>query len=118
MFVFTCLLGSIASTYVTGRFYSSAQAAMFNAVVIGLEHRFYGTSQPFGGDTNVTSLRLLNTEQALADLVYFRMFKAKEYPGSKWVLFGGSYSGTLSAWARLKFPHLFAASIASSAPVW
>ena len=33
------------------------------------------------------------------------------------VTFGGSYPGMLAGWARLKFPHLVKASVASSAPI-
>lgn len=54
------------------------------------------------------SLQFLNSEQALRDLAAFiqamnTQFKLSE---SKWVCFGGSYPGSLSAWFRLKFPHL------------
>jgi serine protease 16 len=36
---------------------------------------------------------------------------------NKWVTWGGSYPGMLAGWARLKYPHLFHAAVASSAPV-
>jgi len=36
---------------------------------------------------------------------------------SSWFVFGGSYAGALSAWFRLKFPHLTCGSLASSGVV-
>ena len=36
---------------------------------------------------------------------------------NSWFVFGGSYSGALSAWFRLKFPHLTCGSLASSGVV-
>lgn len=54
------------------------------------------------------SLRYLNSEQALADLAAFRNAMTKKFnlTSSKWISFGGSYPGSLSAWFRLKYPHL------------
>jgi len=84
-----------------------------------LEHRFYGLSQPFA-DLSVDSLAYLTSEQALADAAYFRDFAMHQYqlPAStSWVSFGGSYSGALSAWLRLKYPASFVGAVATSAPV-
>jgi len=55
-----------------------------------------------------SSLKYLNSEQALADLAAFSQSMAREFnlTNSKWISFGGSYPGSLSAWFRLKYPHL------------
>jgi len=66
------------------------------------------------------NLRYLSSEQALADLASFIESKNKELHLSdtnKWILFGGSYPGSLAAWFRLKYPHLAYGSVASSAPL-
>ena len=58
--------------------------------------------------------------QALADLASLHAWVTAEYnltSSNKWVCFGGSYSGALSAWFRLKYPSLVVGAIASSAPV-
>lgn len=35
----------------------------------------------------------------------------------KWIVFGGSYPGSLAAWAREKFPELIHGAISSSGPL-
>ena len=34
-----------------------------------------------------------------------------------WIAFGGSYSGSMAAWLRQKFPHLISGAISSSGPL-
>lgn len=66
------------------------------------------------------NLRYLSSEQALADLATFRSYIHTIYnltDENKWIAFGGSYSGSLAAWMRLKYPHLIHASISSSGPL-
>jgi len=94
-------------------------ARQFKAYSIQVEHRFYGKSQPFK-DWSAENLLYLTSEQALADLANFIQFMndtTTELQNRKWIIFGGSYAGALSAWMRLKYPHLVAGSISSSAPV-
>ncbi|KAM8781994.1 thymus-specific serine protease [Rhynchonycteris naso] len=101
------------------RGHPAALAPALRALVIGLEHRFYGLSIPAGG-LNMAQLRFLSSRHALADVVSARLALSRLLnvsSSSPWVCFGGSYAGSLAAWARLKFPHLFFAAVASSAPV-
>ncbi|XP_054420796.1 thymus-specific serine protease [Pteronotus mesoamericanus] len=101
------------------RGHPAALAPAFGALVIGLEHRFYGLSIPAGG-LSVAQLRFLSSRHALADAVSARLALSRLLnvsASSPWICFGGSYAGSLAAWARLKFPHLLFAAVASSAPV-
>uniref|UniRef100_A0A8R1DS58 Uncharacterized protein n=1 Tax=Caenorhabditis japonica TaxID=281687 RepID=A0A8R1DS58_CAEJA len=93
-------------------------AKEFGADVFDLEHRFFGDSWPLP-NMDTSSLRLLTTQQALEDLAYFiiSMNKKHNFKNPRWVTFGGSYPGSLSAWFRQKYPELTVGSVASSAPV-
>lgn len=100
-----------------------AQAA--GALVVVLEHRFYGESYPLP-DLATDNLPLLSSRQALEDLVAFLDFIDGQLVAnyslpagtvSKRVVVGGSYPGALSAWLRIKYPHAVAGSLASSGVV-
>lgn len=103
--------------------YISVLAKKFGAAVVSLEHRYYGKSSPFKSLTT-ENLKFLSSKQALFDLAIFRQYyqeslnvKRKSNVENPWFVFGISYSGALSAWFRLKFPHLTCGSLASSAVV-
>lgn len=81
-----------------------------------LEHRFYGQSVP-NNDSSTNNLRFLSSQQALEDLSAFHRYLTSQYGEARFILWGGSYPGSLSAWARAKYPHLFFASFSASAPV-
>lgn len=86
---------------------------------VAVEHRFYGQSVP-NGDSSTANLKYLSSAQALEDLVTIRGAITAQYnlpSNTQWVTFGGSYSGSLSAWARSKYPNLFVGAFATSAPV-
>lgn len=92
----------------------------FEALVFAVEHRYYGESIPTG-DFTTANLTWLSSAQALADLAEFIKYQNAEFkltaPTNKWITFGGSYSGALSAWMRGRYPDLVDAAVASSAPV-
>lgn len=92
-----------------------------NVAFFGLEHRFFGKTQPFAAEGNtVENLKYLSIEQALADLANYIQTDVIGHPRAaenvRIAVVGGSYPGSLSSWFRLKYPHLAHASWASSAP--
>jgi serine protease 16 len=95
-------------------------AQRHKALILALEHRFYGSSQPTSDLSTENLARFLSSDQALDDLVQFREHIVKEFnlsPSNKWVTFGCSYPGMLAAWSQSKFPHLIHAAVSSSAPI-
>lgn len=99
------------------RSFMSKQAEKFKAATFTTEHRFYGKSIP--RDLSIESLRYLSSEQALADLAHFitQMNIKHGFKNPKWIVFGGSYAGSLAAWLRYRYPHLVYAAVASSGPL-
>ncbi|XP_072930540.1 putative serine protease K12H4.7 isoform X2 [Epargyreus clarus] len=94
-------------------------AESVNALCIMLEHRYYGKSYPLP-DMSVKNLEYLSSRQALADLANFigSMNQKYDFPADvKWIVFGGSYPGSMAAWMRLKYPHMVYAAVSSSGPL-
>ncbi|KAF8028450.1 hypothetical protein BT93_E1151 [Corymbia citriodora subsp. variegata] len=99
-------------------------AAQFKALLVYIEHRFYGESIPYGltldkALSDPSTLGYLSSTQALADyaeiLVYLKQkLNAKHSPI---IVIGGSYGGVLASWFRLKYPHVALGALASSAPI-
>ncbi|KAH7823897.1 putative Calpain-type Cysteine Protease [Monocercomonoides exilis] len=100
--------------------YTHYLAQKDKAMIVALEHRYYGLSQP-AKDLSVENLKYLTSQQALADvaniLEWIIHTDKKEQEIKTVVVVGGSYAGALSAWFRMLYPHLTVGSIASSAPV-
>ncbi len=96
--------------------YIEQLAAKQGALLIALEHRFYGESIP-NGNIKTENYRFLTVEQALADLSAFTDFYKSTVSESKavpWFVFGGSYPGALSSWYRQAYPDQSAGSLSSS----
>ena len=93
--------------------YMATLAKKEGALMVALEHRFYGESRPTT-DMSVGNLKFLTSEQALGDLAHFTNYLKDPDPAqstpalhlkysaaaSKFVTFGGSYPGALSAWYK------------------
>lgn len=92
-------------------------AKQFHAKLVALEHRYYGKSIPTE-DLSTENLKYLSTDAALEDLYAFQQsLKQNSHWKGKWIVFGGSYPGNLSAFYRLNYPEMVVGAIASSAPV-
>ena len=118
IFVFIGGEGAEACTRLTSKMYIYELAKEHKALLVDIEHRFYGESYPTE-DMSTESLKYLSSTQALADLArlidHIKIdLNTKE---SKVITVGGSYPGNLAAWFRLKYPSVTHGSIASSAPV-
>jgi serine protease 16 len=92
-----------------------------NGIIFGLEHRFYGDSQPFE-EWTLDTLKYLSSLNGVKDIGNFvknviNPTTNKTFENTKWITFGGSYAGTLSAWAKEEYPDDIFIGYATSAPV-
>ncbi|KAI4322347.1 hypothetical protein L6164_022051 [Bauhinia variegata] len=98
-------------------------AASFKALIVYIEHRYYGQSVPFGSRKealkNASTIGYFNSAQAIADYaeVIIHIKKKFHAQNSPVIVIGGSYGGMLASWFRLKYPHLAIGALASSAPI-
>lgn len=112
--------GPISAAYNSDHFMVKDLAQRAGAMMVALEHRYYSANVSCmpTQDTD-ENLHLLTTEQALADVARFRVFldATRGTESSPVILFGGSYSGSLALWGRLKYPTLFQGAWGTSGPV-
>lgn len=109
--------------YNNSGFLNNDLAAEFNALVVYMEHRYFGESYPFGNQTESykkENLVYLTSLQALHDYVNFLNFLKKDVyncPECPIIAFGGSYGGMLASWMRMKFPNNIDGAMGMSAPI-
>mmetsp|Transcript_23139 Transcript_23139/g.31695 ORF Transcript_23139/g.31695 Transcript_23139/m.31695 type:complete len:473 (-) Transcript_23139:183-1601(-) len=99
--------------------YIATLAKEHSALILALEHRFYGESVPYNNATTA-NYQYLSVEQALADLSGFTDYYKSLSPksaASKWIAFGGSYPGALASWYRTAYPSQTVGSLSSSGVV-
>ncbi|KXN72814.1 peptidase S28 [Conidiobolus coronatus NRRL 28638] len=92
-----------------------------NGMIFGLEHRFYGDSQPFD-EWTLDNLKYLSSLNGVKDAGNFiknviNPTTNKPFKNTKWITTGGSYAGALSAWIKEEYPKEVFIGYASSAPV-
>jgi thymus-specific serine protease len=118
VFVFIGGEGQESCNRLSSRMYMYNLAEQHQALLVNVEHRFYGESYPTV-DMSTKNLKYLSADQALADLAQIIGYvkKSLDTEESKVITVGGSYPGNLAAWFRLKYPSVTHGSIASSAPV-
>jgi len=99
--------------------YAAIVGKNLSALMITLEHRYYGDSLP-APLTDKGTLPTLRIGNVLADwgsfMDYIESSVVKSSP-LRWVVVGGSYAGALSAWLKVTYPKRFVASWSSSGVV-
>lgn len=118
VFVFIGGEGQESCSRLTSKMYLFDLAQQHRAMLVNVEHRFYGESYPTA-DMSTDNLQYLSSQQALADLarVINHVKTTMDTTTSPVVTVGGSYPGNMAAWFKLKYPQITVGSIASSAPL-
>jgi pimeloyl-ACP methyl ester carboxylesterase len=90
-------------------------AEALHARIVGLEHRYFGESQPFER-LDAETLRYLSMDNAIHDLWHFEQWtKATKHPEwtGKWFAVGASYASNLAASYRQRHPDMVEAALAT-----
>ncbi|XP_049353667.1 uncharacterized protein LOC125818170 [Solanum verrucosum] len=98
-------------------------APQFKALLVYMEHRYYGESSPFKTMEEAVkdedTRGYFNSAQAIADYAELLLHIKEKYSAknSPIIVIGGSYGGMLASWFRMKYPHIALGALASSAPI-
>ena len=96
-------------------------APKWGALLVHAEERYYGKSLPFGNESFwPNNAAYLTTEQVLADYVQLIGHLKATLPSAARcpvVSFGGSYGAKLTAYLRLKYPHVVIGGLAASCSI-
>ncbi|CAI9260648.1 unnamed protein product [Lactuca saligna] len=98
-------------------------ASRFKGLLVYIEHRYYGTSMPFGSYEeaykNANTLGYFTSEQALADYaqIIIDVKQNMSAVNCPVIAIGASYGGMLASWFRMKYPHAAYGALAVSAPI-
>ncbi|KAI8322677.1 hypothetical protein GQ54DRAFT_339191 [Martensiomyces pterosporus] len=117
---------SPVSAFYTDSTHLSSLAQRTNGLVVAIEHRFYGKSNPMP-DLSGPSLKYMTIENVLEDFASFvrvaksnpsQVFPVPVSNNSRVVFVGASYAGNVAAWMRAKYTGLVSGAWASSAVVY
>eukprot|EP00825_Cyclidium_porcatum_P018766 TRINITY_DN2135_c0_g1_i3.p1 TRINITY_DN2135_c0_g1~~TRINITY_DN2135_c0_g1_i3.p1 ORF type:complete len:442 (+),score=68.37 TRINITY_DN2135_c0_g1_i3:540-1865(+) len=116
--------GPVEMYYNNSGFFNEDLASHFGALIVYMEHRYFGDSWPFGDEQTSflpQNAVYLTSLQALYDYVTFLNFIRKVYNCPREtcsvIVTGGSYGAMLASWFRLKFPNVVDGAYAASAPI-
>ncbi|CAG9313502.1 unnamed protein product [Blepharisma stoltei] len=116
---FYCGGNGAIEAYMSNTGYIDSLAQQMQAIVVYAEHRYFGSSLPFGNIsfTPAGHAKYLSPHQAIADFAYLITSLEAAYDQAPVIVWGGGYGGMLAAWMRLTYSNLVRGAIASSAPV-
>ncbi|KAG2371461.1 serine protease [Vigna angularis] len=95
-------------------------APQFRALIVYIEHRYYGKSIPFGSREeamrNASTRGYFNSAQAIADYAAVLLHIKKTLSAQNSPIIH-VIAVLLASWFRLKYPHIALGALASSAPI-